>query len=46
MLYQTTNPADLRRQIGDLQGDLLNKIKHKTVSRRSKQNAVYLSRAS
>jgi hypothetical protein len=41
----TTNPADLRRQIGDLQGDLLNKVKHKNITRRGKQNAVYLSRA-
>ncbi len=41
----TTNPAALRREIGDLQGDLLNKVKHQNVTRRNKQNAVYLSRA-
>ena len=44
-LFQTTNPAALRRQIGDLQGDLLNKVRHKNVTHRNKQNAVYLSRA-
>lgn len=43
--FSTTNPADLRPQIGDLQGNLLNEIKHETVSRRGKQDAAYLSRA-
>ena len=42
---QTSNPAQLRREVGDLQGDLLNKVRHKTITRRNKQNAVYLSRA-
>ena len=41
----TTNPAQLLHEIGDLQGDLLNKVKHKNITRRNKQNAVYLSRA-
>ncbi len=41
----TTNPAALRREVGDLQGDLLNKVKHKNITRRNKQNAAYLSRA-
>ncbi len=40
----TTNPAQLRRDVSDLQGDLLNKVKHKNVTRRGKQNAAYLSR--
>ncbi len=43
--FQTTNPAQLRREIGDLQGDLLNKVRHKNITRRGKQNATYLSRA-
>lgn len=42
---QTTNPAALRRSVSDLQGDLLNKVKHKNITRRARQNAVYLSRA-
>ncbi len=42
---ETTNPAELRRQIGDLQGDLINKVKHQNIARRGKQNQVYLSRA-
>ncbi|MDQ3423762.1 MAG: hypothetical protein M3510_10395, partial [Actinomycetota bacterium] len=41
----TTNPAALRRQVSDLQGDLLTKVKHKNITRRGKQNAAYLSRA-
>ncbi len=41
----TTNPAAQRRQVSDLQGDLINKVKHKNITRRGKQNAVYLSRA-
>ncbi len=43
--YDTTNPAQLRHEIGDLQDDPLNKVKHKNITRRNKQNAVYLSRA-
>jgi hypothetical protein len=42
---QTTNPAALRRDVGDLQGDLLNKVRRKNVTRRGQQTAVYLSRA-
>ena len=41
----TTNPAALRRQVSDLQGDLLNKVRHQNITRRGKQNAAYLSRA-
>ncbi|MGH9251066.1 MAG: integrase catalytic domain-containing protein [Acidimicrobiales bacterium] len=41
----STNPAALRRQVGDLQGDLLNKVKHQNITRRNKQNAIYLTRA-
>ncbi len=43
--FQETNPAQLRREVTDLQGDLLNKVKRKNVTHRGKQNAVYLSRA-
>ena len=39
------NPAALRRAVADLQGDLLNKVRHKTVTQRARQNGVYLSRA-
>ena len=39
------NPAALRRQVSDLQGDLLNKVRHQNITRRGKQNAAYLSRA-
>ena len=41
----TTNPAELRRHIADLQRDLLNRVKHTNLTQRNKQNAVYLSRA-
>ncbi len=41
----TTNPAQLRREVTDLQGDLINKVKHQNITRRGKQNQVYLSRA-
>jgi hypothetical protein len=42
--YDTTNPAQLRRDVTDLQSDLLNKVRRQNVTRRGKQNAVYLSR--
>ncbi len=42
--FHETNPAQLRREVTDLQGDLLNKVRRKNVTRRGKQNAVYLSR--
>jgi hypothetical protein len=42
--FHETNPAQLRREVTDLQGDLLNKVKRKNVTRRGKQNAAYLSR--
>lgn len=42
--YQATNPVQLRREVTDLQGDLLNKVKRKNITRRGKQNAVYLTR--
>jgi transposase InsO family protein len=41
----TTNPAELRRHIANLQRDLLNRVKHTNLTQRNKQNAVYLSRA-
>ena len=43
--FTEINPAAQRRQVTDLQGDLLNKVRHKNTTRRGKQNAVYLSRA-
>lgn len=42
--YAEANPAQLRREVTDLQGDLLNKVRHKNITRRGKQNAVYLAR--
>lgn len=41
----TANPAQLRRQVTDLQKTLLDMVAHKNTTRRGKQNAVYLSRA-
>ena len=44
-LLQSTNPAATRRQIGQLQATLLERVKRKTVTRRAKANRVYLSAA-
>jgi integrase-like protein len=43
--FDQVNPAAQRREVTDLQGDLLNKVRHKNTTRRGKQNTVYLSRA-
>jgi Integrase core domain len=43
--FDTTNPAQARRDVSDLQKTLLGMVAHKTTTRRAKQNAVYLSRA-
>lgn len=42
--YDTTNPAQARREVTDLQRTLLDMVAHKTITRRGKQNAAYLSR--
>ncbi len=41
--FHTTNPAQARRDVTDLQKTLLGMIAHKTTTRRGKQNAAYLS---
>ncbi len=41
---KATNPAQLRHEVSDLQGDLLNKVKHKNITRRAKQNHAHLTR--
>ena len=43
-LLQATNPAAVRRQIGQLQATLLERVRRKTVTRRAKANRAYLSR--
>ena len=43
-LLATTNPARTRREIGQLQATLLERVRRKTVTRRAKTNHVYLSR--
>jgi hypothetical protein len=43
-LYQATNPAAARRDVGQLCATLLERVKRKTVTARAKQNAAYLSR--
>lgn len=43
--FQTTNPAQARRDVTDLQKTLLGMVAHKNTTRRGKQNAIYLSRA-
>jgi hypothetical protein len=43
-LRQSTNPAAARREIGRLQATLLERVRRKTVTRRAKTNAAYLSR--
>ncbi|MDP9143854.1 MAG: transposase family protein [Actinomycetota bacterium] len=43
--FETTNPAQTRRDVSDLQATLLRMVAHKNITRRGKQNAVYLSRA-
>jgi hypothetical protein len=42
-LLQATNPAAARRQIGQLQATLLERVRRKTVTRRAKTNRAYLS---
>jgi hypothetical protein len=42
--YDTTNPAQARREVTDLQRSLLAMVAHKHITRRGKQNAAYLSR--
>jgi hypothetical protein len=42
-LTETTNPAAARRQIGQLQATLLERVRRKTVTRRAKANRAYLS---
>jgi hypothetical protein len=42
--FQATNPAQLRREVTDLQTTLQRMVGHKNLTRRGKQNAVYLSR--
>lgn len=41
--HEAANPAQLRRAVSDLQGDLINKVKKKQVTKRGLQHAVYLS---
>jgi hypothetical protein len=41
----TTNPAQQRREVSDLQASLLSMVGHKNVTRRGKQHQVYLTRA-
>jgi hypothetical protein len=43
--FEATNPAQARRDIADVHASLLAGVAHKNVTRRTKQNAVYLSRA-
>jgi len=43
--FKTTNPAQQRREITDLQKTLLAMVAHKNTTRRGRQNATYLSRA-
>lgn len=43
-LLETTNPAEVRREIARLQATLLERVRRKTVTRRAKTNAVYLSK--
>jgi hypothetical protein len=43
-LLQTTNPAQARRDVGQLCATLLERVKRKNVTTRAKTNAVYLSR--
>jgi transposase InsO family protein len=42
-LLETTNPAAARRQIGQLQATLLERVRRKTVTRRAKASHVYTS---
>ena len=42
-LLEATNPAAARRQIGQLQATLLERVRRKTVTRRAKANHTYLS---
>lgn len=42
-LLQATNPAATRRQIGQLQATLIERVRRKTVTRRAKTNRAYLS---
>jgi hypothetical protein len=43
-VYQATNPAAARRDVGQLCATLLERVKRKTATARAKQNAAYLSR--
>jgi Integrase core domain len=42
-LLQATNPAAVRREIGQLQATLLERVRRKTVTRRAKTNHAYIS---
>ena len=42
-LLETTNPAAVRREIGQLQATLLERVRRKTITRRAKTNRAYLS---
>jgi hypothetical protein len=43
-LFESTNPAAARRQVGQLQATLLERVRRKTVTRRAKTNRAYISR--
>lgn len=43
--FHTINPAQARREVTDLQKTLLAMVAHQNITRRGRQNAVYLSRA-
>jgi hypothetical protein len=42
-LFESTNPAAARRQVGQLQATLLERVRRKTVTRRAKTNRAYTS---
>jgi hypothetical protein len=42
-VHQTTNPAAARREIGQLQATLLERVRRKTVTRRAKTNRAFVS---
>ncbi|WP_208012962.1 integrase catalytic domain-containing protein [Nesterenkonia salmonea] len=43
--FTRTNPAELRREIGTRQAELLTKVRRKNITQRNKRNAAYLNRA-
>jgi integrase-like protein len=42
-VHQTTNPAAARREIGQLQATLLERVRRKTVTRRAKTNRAFVT---